>query len=215
MRRTTAIITSATAVGAAGLALTVAAVLPAAADDGDATDQQSFLADRVDRFREALSGFVEDGTLTDAEADTVAETLGESDALRGPGGHGHGPRAIDLDVAAETLGLTADELRTQMQDGSTLAEIAQVQGTDVSTLVDALVQAATDHVDQDLAEGDIDQDRADALKANLGERISDAVEQAMPMGGDRDGRGPDRGMMRETTPEDATESGTTTPSPES
>lgn len=163
--RTITALAAAALTGAAGLAITAAAVLPAGADtpsDDDGTT--SFLEDRLSRIREALEGLVGDGTLTPEEADAVAETLNDSDLFRPhrPGGHMDG---LGLDVAAETLGLTEDELLTQLRDGATLAEIAADQGVDTQTLVDALVAAASERIDEAVADGRLDQDRADEMKA--------------------------------------------------
>ncbi len=114
--------------GVAGLALAGAALLPANADTGTedttTTQQQPALTDRVTRLREALAGLVEDGTLTQDAADTVAQTLAESDALRSHAHGGRGAGGIALDTAAETLGLSAEELRDQLAAGATLADVA-------------------------------------------------------------------------------------------
>lgn len=191
--RTITALTAAALTGAAGLAITAAAVLPAGADtpsDDDGTT--SFLEDRLSRIREALEGLVGDGTLTPEEADAVAETLNDSDLFRPhrPGGHMDG---LGLDVAAETLGLTEDELLTQLRDGATLAEIAADQGVETQTLVDALVAAASERIDEAVADGRLDQDRADEMKADLESRIATAVEEGFPMRDGRDGGHPHGG----------------------
>lgn len=49
----------------------------------------------------------------------------------------------NLATAAEFLGLTEDELFTELQAGKTLAEIAEAQGKSVQGLIDALVAEAT------------------------------------------------------------------------
>lgn len=183
--------------GAAGLALTLGVVVPAIADDAadDAgTSESRTFGDRLTRLKEALAGLVSDGTLTQAQADKVAETLDQSDVFRGPGGHGGmgggpgGPAGMrggmDLSVAAETLGLETDALLDLLRDGSTLADVAEQQGVEVSTLVDTLVAAATERIDEAVADGALEQDRADDLKADLESRISAMVEQGMPRRGD-------------------------------
>jgi len=183
--------------GAAGLALTLGVVVPAIADDAadDAgTSESRTFGDRLTRLKEAVAGLVSDGTLTQAQADKVAETLDQSDVFRGPGGHGGmgggpgGPAGMrggmDLSVAAETLGLETDALLDLLRDGSTLADVAEQQGVEVSTLVDTLVAAATERIDEAVADGALEQDRADDLKADLESRISAMVEQGMPRRGD-------------------------------
>ena len=68
----------------------------------------------------------------------------------GPGGFGHdhhgGPQ---LDAAATYLGVTVDTLRTQLQSGKTLAQIANAtSGKSASGLIDALVADARTHITQ-------------------------------------------------------------------
>jgi lambda repressor-like predicted transcriptional regulator len=58
---------------------------------------------------------------------------------RGPGLGG--PRQLgqaELDAAAKVLGISADELSSQLQSGKTLDEIATAQGVDPKTVMDAI-----------------------------------------------------------------------------
>jgi len=50
-------------------------------------------------------------------------------------------------AAATYLGLSQVDLRTQLQSGKTLAQIAQAQGKSVSGLEDAMVAAITKNID--------------------------------------------------------------------
>ncbi len=54
----------------------------------------------------------------------------------------HGGGLIGLDAAASYLGLSDEELRTELEDGSTLAEVAGEQDKSVDGLVTALVDSA-------------------------------------------------------------------------
>lgn len=179
--------------GAAGLAMVGAALLPAAAQDATESAGQegrSVTEERVDQLTDALAGLVEDGTLTQGEADAVARTLAESDAL-GPrgGGPGHGPGAA-LAAAAETLGLDEDALMDRLAEGATLAEVAEEQGVPTAELVDALVAAATEQLEEDVADGRLTQDEADERAAELAEQLTEAVEGGMPLGGPAGEPGP-------------------------
>jgi polyhydroxyalkanoate synthesis regulator phasin len=212
MKRTK--LTSAAGVAVVSLGLAGIAFLPASAAESDGTttsdDDTSYLSDRLTRLKEALSGLVDDGTLSQDEADKVAETLNGSDALGPHGGGHHGVGGVSFDAAAEALGLSLDELRTALRDGSTLAEVAEAQGMDASTLVDALVQAATDHIEEEVAEGDLTQDQADELTADLEDRITQQVEEGGFGGGPGGGHGP-RGFAGPGTgtTDDGTDPGTT------
>ena len=151
-------------VGATVVAPMASAVTVAAADADTATE-------RVEAITGALADLVTGGTITQEQADTVATTLAESDALRG-GGH-HGGRLLDLEVAATALNMTEDDLRTALQaDGATLTTVAEAQGVEVSTLSDALTAAATDRIAQRVTDGDLTQEEADEKLAQLDDRIT-------------------------------------------
>lgn len=55
---------------------------------------------------------------------------------------------FDLNAAAQYLGLSTDQLRQQLQQGRSLAQVAQAQGKSVQGLEQALVQAAKSRLDQ-------------------------------------------------------------------
>ena len=171
--------------GVAGAALVAPALSYAATGDGTA------LEERVASLRDALQGLVQDGTITQSQADEVATTLAE----RGPlGGHGHGRggpgggggREV-LAAAAEALGLSEDELRTAAREGATLAELAEREGVETSAVVDAMVAAAKEHLAEEVAEGDLTQAEADARLGELETRIAERVDEPLRLG--RGGRG--------------------------
>jgi polyhydroxyalkanoate synthesis regulator phasin len=144
----------------------VAVAVPVLAD----TDGETSV---VDHIKSALSGLVDDGSLTQEQADEVATTL--SDAGLGHGGH-HGGDRIGLETAADALGLTEAELRTALEsDGTSLADVAQAQGVDVGTLVDALVQAQQDRIAQAVEDGRLTQAEADQRLADLEARVTERV----------------------------------------
>lgn len=168
----------------------LAVAVPALADD-----RSPALA----RIQEALAGLVDDGTLTQDQADEVAETLDEA-GIGGPGGRlgwgwGPGP-GLDvageaLDAVAEALGLTEEELRTALrEDGATLARIAEERGVAVADVVDALVEAAQERIADAVDDGRLAQDEADDLLADLEDRIAERVDEELPARGPGAGWGP-------------------------
>ncbi len=135
-----------------------------------------------------------DGTLTQEQADKVAETL--KDSFPGRGGPGMGRRGVALDTAATALGVSADELRTALQGGQTIAQVAESKGVDVQTVIDALVAEAKTHLDERVTAGDLTQEEADQRLADLTTRITDGVNNGLPARGDhgfggRGDHGPD------------------------
>jgi polyhydroxyalkanoate synthesis regulator phasin len=196
-RTTALLLTGALGLGAGVTGLVVAPAVAAT------TSSQAPAADvapeRVSRIADALSSLVDDGTLTQEQADRVATTLAEQLPGRGPGGGpGHGGRGhrlgAVLETAAGALGITVEELRTALAGGQSLAGVAEAQGVQRQALVDALVAAANARVDEHLAEGDITQEQADARRAEVAERVDALVDrEGLPRRGDRGPKPPAEG----------------------
>jgi uncharacterized protein YidB (DUF937 family) len=101
----------------------------------------------------------------------------------GPGGPGHPGLRAGFEAAAETIGISAEDLRSALRDGSTIAEVAAANDVDVQAVIDAMVADANEHLDQAVADGRLDQERADNIKAGLVERITAVVNGERPAGG--------------------------------
>jgi len=149
----------------------------------------------ADRIKEALSGLVADKTLTQAQADKVASTLEAAGVGKGgpggPGGHGGFGRGADLSTAATALGLSEADLRTALESGKTLAQVAAAQKVSVDTLVTALAKAEQARIAKEVTDGKLTQDKADEWLKDLKTRITDRVNStrpARPEGG-KGGRG--------------------------
>ncbi|MBU3689675.1 MAG: hypothetical protein B7C54_04290 [Acidimicrobiales bacterium mtb01] len=117
-----------------------------------------------------LSALVTAGTITQAKADAVAAALQAARPAEGADGagdhddhsgstHQRGPRAEGLAKAAEVIGVSVDELKTALQSGQTIAQVATANGVSVSSVIDAMVADAT---------------------ANLRQRITDLVNGVRP-----------------------------------
>jgi hypothetical protein len=132
---------------------------------------------------DALAPLVSDGTITQAQADKVAEALKNAGPQRGRGG-GMGHGGPGLDAAATALGITADELRTDLQGGKTIAQVAADKGVDVQTVIDGMVADAKSHLAAEVASGEHTQAEADQKLADLTQRITDSVNNGRPARGD-------------------------------
>ncbi|MGB1251583.1 MAG: hypothetical protein ACPG8W_13280 [Candidatus Promineifilaceae bacterium] len=88
---------------------------------------------------------------------------------RGHGGKGHAKFGkIDrAAIVAEALGITVDELKAARQEGTTLNELAEANGTTMDAVKEVLVTATVDAVNQAVADGDITQERADMVLAKI------------------------------------------------
>jgi hypothetical protein len=144
------------------------------------------------RLGEVLAPLVADGTLTQAQADAVVAAMVAAHTDHAGEGGGRGRSGPSLDAAATVLGLTADELRTQLRAGATLADIAAAQGVEVSAVIDALVAEATTRLAQAVTDGKLTQAEADAKLADIEARITQFVNEGGPLGGGgRPGHGDD------------------------
>jgi uncharacterized protein YidB (DUF937 family) len=83
----------------------------------------------------------------------------------------HEIRKAAVGVITDTLGVSREDLRTAVQGGQTISQYATSLGKDPQTVADALTKAATDKLDQLVADGTIKQERADKVKSRLPERV--------------------------------------------
>jgi hypothetical protein len=183
---------------AAGLVFGVPGLSSAASDtvtapaalvqQADETPTDDIRPDPGVRLRETLQALVDDGTLTSEQADAVTSYLVENRPERGERGeegrHGRPGRAFGLGVASEALtdllGIDGQELRTQLRDGATLAEIAEAQGVEVQAVIDELVGEVEERVTNAVENGRIDQAEADEKLAEAEARITDMVNNGRP-----------------------------------
>lgn len=122
-----------------------------------------------------LSGAVED-------ADAATTTL-ETGGPMGRGLHHRGERGAHLETAAEAIGITADELRSALADGQSIAQVAEANGVDVQVVIDALVADANERIEEAVADGRLTAEEGEARKAEAAERIAELVEvEGLPMG---------------------------------
>ena len=126
------------------------------------------------------------GTLTKAEGDALKSRIESGDfplfgfPHRGFGEHVFG--SGKLDAAASYLGLTEDQLRTELDGGKTLAQVAKDHGKSADGLVDALVADLKKHLDADVAAGRITKAQEDQFLADAKQRTTDFVNGKGPGG---------------------------------
>ena len=90
---------------------------------------------------------------------------------RGPGGGRGGFSLTWLQIAAEQLNMTTDELITALQSGKTLEEIATEAGVDYADIQAAIQEASQaelrERIEQGVTDGTISQEKADWLLEGL------------------------------------------------
>lgn len=149
------------------------------------------LANRVDAAVKA-------GTLTEAQGKELKAQIqaGTFPLFAGPGFRGghHGGRGFGsgrhLAAAASYLGVTDAALRTGLESGKTLADVAKEKGKSVDGLVAALVADETKELDAAVTAGRLTKAQRDEIVATLKDRFTAVVNGRRPAGGpDHDGRG--------------------------
>lgn len=95
----------------------------------------------------------------------------------GPGGCHKGP---GLEAAATALNMSPDDLRAQLRDGKTIADVARAKGVDPQKVIDAMVAAATQHIDQAVKDGKLTAEQAAQRKQGLSDRITRMVNEGPP-----------------------------------
>src|SRR5580765_3736905 len=100
------------------------------------------------------------GKLTKAQGEALKARIDSGDGPLFPAGghrpHGFGHEVhhgLKLDAAATYLGLTEEELRTELESGKTLSQIATAHGKTPDGLVSALVDAASKKLDEAVTAG--------------------------------------------------------------
>ena len=120
--------------------------------------------DKATMLKARLQTLVDDGTLTSSQLDAVvaaveaARPMGGGHEGRGHDGQNHGrpgmggqrgeKRQEMLTSAAEAIGITAEELKTAIKGGQTIAQVAEANGKTVQSVIDALVAQATTDLTQ-------------------------------------------------------------------
>jgi hypothetical protein len=142
------------------------------------------LSDALKKAQEnRVDAAVTAGRLTKAEGDALKARIesGETPLVGAPlhEFHHFGP-GPGLDAAATYLGLTATQLRTELESGKTLAQIATSHGKTADGLVSALVDAAKKRLDAAVTAGRLTRSEADSLLAGLEDRITDVVNGRLP-----------------------------------
>ena len=158
----------------------------------DAAKQLGVSADTLDAaLKQALENRVDAalkaGTITSAQAAELKQRVEAGDVPLvglglGIGHHGGHHGFVDFSTASEYLGLTEAQLRTKIEDGDTLAEIAKAQGKSAGGLVDALVQGAKADLDEKVAAGRITADQRTSILADLESRVEDVVNGEFSFG---------------------------------
>ena len=190
------------AVGAAALlaAAGAGAAVAASQDSSPSSESKAVIDDAAkqlgipssklsDALKKALSDRVDAavaaGRITKAEGDAIKARI-QSNDFPLFGGHRGGVGAHEflgrLDSAAAYIGITEAQLRTELESGKSLAQVAQAHGKSVDGLIGALVAAAKDKLDQAVAAGRLTKAQETEMLGVLKDRVTSSVNQAGGLG---------------------------------
>ncbi len=127
------------------------------------------------------------GRISAAQGDEMKQRIESGDVPLfgfgpGPGGFEHHEMFGGLDAAASYLGLSEDELHSQLENGKSLADIAKSNGKSVDGLVNAMVADAKRQLDEVVSEGGFTQAQATEMLSHLEQGIRAMVEGTPPQG---------------------------------
>ncbi|HSJ55022.1 MAG TPA: hypothetical protein VLC52_14875 [Anaerolineae bacterium] len=134
---------------------------------------------------------VAEGWLTEEQAEMMRWRLEQAPGAGiggfGKGFHMGGPGIGHLgnnllSVAAEQLNMTLTELMDALQDGSSIADLAEEAGVDTQTIVDAYLAEVREDVDEAVSEGRMTQTQADYYLEQLQTRITGQLDNTWENG---------------------------------
>ncbi len=148
----------------------------------------------VETAREQVLGeAVTEGWLTQDQADRMRERAEEGFGPGmggkfhgGPRGGMFGPGNSFISVAADELGMTVQDLVSELQDGKTIADVATAKGVDPQAIADAFVAQHTEWLNEAVADGRITQEQADQMLQHMTEEVQEHLTEPFPF----EGRGP-------------------------
>jgi len=194
------LIASLAVLAAAGIA---GGALAASGTFDPAAERQAFLNDAAgrlgvssDKLDAALKGAAIDrvdaalaaGRITKDQADAMKAAINSGKLPLGlgvPGAGFHMGGGIHtfggaIDAAATYLGLTQDQLRTQLESGKSLPDIAKAQGKSVAGLKQALTADLKTKLDQAVKDGRLTQSEADSILAKVSASLDDLINSTLP-----------------------------------
>jgi hypothetical protein len=172
---------SGSAAGASSTSAPATTAAPSAGQNGAAAKN----ADRTQRLKDILDPLVKNGTITQAQENAVIAAIEKAQPAFGRGGFGrfgHFGHFGDAEfaAAAKAIGVSADELRSALRSGQTIAQVAKAHNVAVSKVVDAMTAAFKQQLQTAVANGRITQAQANTAVAAAKDKITALVSGQMP-----------------------------------
>lgn len=110
--------------------------------------------------------------LAQVGTDTTDADSTDTDSRDRSGRRGCGKNS---EVIAEVIGISVEELQSAKDAGSSVAEIAQANGVDPQTVIDALIADVADRLDAKVVAGDLTAEEAAEKLESKSERITNKI----------------------------------------
>ena len=157
-----------------------------------------------DTLKEMVAKALKDGMLTQSQADAATARIDKLTFDKSPFGQFLGGRhapfgarfatgQVALDAAAAKLGMTTQDLMTELRGGKSLADVAKEKNVSTDDLKTAIVNAINAQADQAVKDGKLTQTQADNIKAQVAKINLDQLFGKMWFGGGHFDKGRGRG----------------------
>ena len=93
-----------------------------------------------------------------------------------------------IEAAAGVIGITSDELKTELQAGKSLAQVASERGVSRDQLKSGLSTELKSRIEQAVQNGRLTRAQADLLNGGLDAHLDGAVDRTWPQGGAKGAR---------------------------
>jgi len=142
------------------------------------TLRDAFKDARLDQIDEALA----EGRINEEHAEKARERIEQGKPPLGVARARalHHARHAIVESAASAMGMTPDELRAELKSGASISSVAAERGVSIEDVKAQIISDAETKLADLVAEGRIDQARADDALARLTERIDQIVERSRP-----------------------------------
>jgi len=140
---------------------------------------------------------VKDGKLTQAQADQIKARssngfqngfgFGERGDFGGVGANFANDFTQVFDTAASTIGITTAQLKTELQGGKSVTQVAQAHNVDVAKVKSAVLANVKTQLDQAVKDGKLTQAQADQANTMLTNRIDQILNSTQTNTGHRFG----------------------------
>jgi hypothetical protein len=160
---------------------------PKGAYDQALASQLGITVDQLQSARQAalddvLNQAVTSGKITEQQAQAIRDHpfAARRGFLRNAAGKLRNAASNVLDTAATTIGVSGDELKTDLQNGQSLEQVASQHGVSTSDLEAALTNGVQAQLNQAVTAGTLSQSQADTILNAFAQHVSTLVQRTWP-----------------------------------